>query len=217
VSKFRLATIAILAVFLLASVAGAGPLEKRHQIELKLGMWNQLENKSEVNIGTVSTTLASDGLLVGLSYGYWLKENLALNLGVEVMAVKFSNEVSVGQVSTETSEVVPILMGLKYYFANPASDESVRPFGKLSVGPFAGSQHSSEVGYGVTAETRSEVAFGGQLAAGVDFVLGHRILTGMALGYNLMADFDEPIGGSRNYSGPTFNFGFSVLLGGGVN
>lgn len=37
-------------------------------------------------------------------------------------------------------------------------------------------------------------------------------MTGITLGYNLMTDFAEPIGGSRNYSGPEFGIALSLVL-----
>lgn len=49
---------------------------------------------------------------------------------------------------------------------------------------------------------------------GVDFVLGSHFMPGIALSYNLMSDFDKPIGGSKNYGGPEFSFGISYLFGG---
>ena len=40
-------------------------------------------------------------------------------------------------------------------------------------------------------------------------------MLGARLGYNLMADFDEPLGGRDNYGGPEFNLTFSWLIGSG--
>ena len=37
----------------------------------------------------------------------------------------------------------------------------------------------------------------------------------VAVAYDLMTDFAEPIGGSSNYSGPQMALGISLLLGGG--
>jgi len=208
----------ITCLVLVATVSSsAGSLKKRHQIEFKLGMWNQTQTQVEIDITSVATSIENNGLLVGFSYGHWLEENVALTIGLDVMGAEFSTETAVRGVSTHISAVVPILMGLKYYLPRPAVESSIRPYGKLSAGPFIGSQSSTEVNLRVTVEERSEVAFGGQVAAGVDFVLGKRVLTGVALGYNLMADFDESIGGRKNYSGPTFNFGFSILIGSGAD
>ncbi len=37
----------------------------------------------------------------------------------------------------------------------------------------------------------------------------------LTVGYNLMSDFDEAVGGSRNDSGPEFSLGFGYVFGGG--
>jgi len=59
-------------------------------------------------------------------------------------------------------------------------------------------------------------AFGGQLGAGIDFILSPHFMAGIAGGYNIMADFEEPIGGSVNYGGPEFSIGLSYLFGQGL-
>jgi hypothetical protein len=115
--------------------------------------------------------------------------------------------------STEAAVVAPILFGIKYYFAQSTFNTSVRPYAKAAVGPFIGSQEKSEENItGVVIESRTEATFGGQLGGGVDFLMSRHFMTGFSLGYNLISDFDQPIGGSRNYSGPVFNFGLSVLF-----
>jgi len=89
---------------------------------------------------------------------------------------------------------------------------------KVAVGPFVGQQEKTEEGvFGVIVESRSLTVFGGQVGAGVDFILSRHFMLGVGLGYNLMADFDEPIGGSKNYSGPEFSVGLSFLFGKGTD
>jgi hypothetical protein len=60
------------------------------------------------------------------------------------------------------------------------------------------------------------VAIGGQIGAGVDFVLGRHFMIGVAVCYNALTDFKEPIGGSKNYGGPEFTIGFGYLFGKGI-
>jgi len=212
--------IAILAcTFLTLSVASnAISLEKRHLIGLRLGMWNQVANvRTEVGVGGVSTSVGSDGFLGGVSYGHWLKEDLALNISVGGMMADVETRVGLLGVSHETAAVTHILVGLKQYFPKSTYGSSVRPFVKASLGPYIGSQTRTETGLVVSVESRSEPAFGGQAGVGVDFVVGRHFLTGISVGYNLMNDFDEPIGGSKNYSGPEFSLGFSYLFGKGTD
>jgi hypothetical protein len=81
------------------------------------------------------------------------------------------------------------------------------------IGPFIGSQNETRAGLSVVAESRTETAVGGVISAGSDIRIGSRFITSAAIGYNLMTDFDRAIGGSRNYSGPEFSFGFGLVLG----
>ncbi len=215
----RLILITTCIILTLALVSSAGPLEKRHGLGLRLGMWNQVtSNRTEVGIGRVTTSTEASGFFGGLFYDHWLQENLALNITIGGILADFETKTGIAGVSTQTAFVAPILLGVKYYFPGSTLNSSVRPMVKVAVGPFIGQQERTEEGiYGVIVESRSLTVFGGQVGAGVDFILGRYFMLGVGLGYNLMSDFDEPIGGSRNYSGPEFSVGLSLLLGKGVN
>jgi hypothetical protein len=203
-------------VLALAVSADAISLEKRHQLSLRLGMWNQITDvRTEVGIGGVETSVESSGMLGGIAYGHWLEEHLALTFSVGGMALDISTNTGWTGVTTETSAIGSLLMGVKYYFAKSSLESSVRPYLKSSAGPFIGSQSRNQVGTTIVNESRTEFSFGGQFGAGVDFVTGRHFMMGFGLSYNLMTDFSEAIGGSRNYSGPEFSFEFSWLFGKG--
>ena len=215
---YKMKTIVItLSVFLVFSVvSNAGSLEKRHQLGLRLGMWNQTTDaRTEVTIGSVSTSVGSNGFIGGLSYGYGLTESFALNINIGAMFADVSTQTSVYEVSSNTSTITLILMGIKRYFPSSTYGTSVRPFVSASIGSFVGNQSGTVVrtGVDVIIESRTEAAFGGQIGAGVDFIIGDHIMTGVSLGYDLMTNFDKPIGGSKNYSGLEVIFGFSYLFG----
>jgi hypothetical protein len=203
-------------VFLtLAVVSNASSLEKKHQLGLRLGMWNQTTDaRTEVTVGSVSTSVGSNGFIGGLSYGYWLTESIALKLDIGVMFADVSTQTSIYEVSSSTSTIKLILLGVKYYFPSSSYGTSVRPFASTSIGSFVGSQSGTivRIGTDVTIESRTEAAFGGQIGAGVDFILGDHVMTEVSLGYDLMTDFNKPIGGSKNYRRPEFSFGLSYLL-----
>ena len=215
----RLALMTTCIILSLALVSSAGPLEKRHGIGIRLGMWNQVtDTRTEIGIGSVTTSVKASGFFGGMFYDHWLQENLALNIAVGGMLADFETKTDITGVSTETAFVAPILFGVKYYFPGSTLNSSARPFAKVAVGPFVGQQEKTEEAVsGVIVESRSRTAFGGQVGAGIDFILSRYFMLGVALGYNLMADFDEPIGGSRNYSGPEFSVGLSFLFGKGTD
>ncbi len=210
----------LISIFMVAASGSAGGLEKRHQIELRLGLWNQTtESRTDVRtepIGTTSISVNSSGFLGGLSYGHWLQENIALQLRAGVLTAEVETETGVYPEITQTATVTQFLLGLKFYLpqANPYS--SIRPYAGIFLGSFVGHQARIEEGGATTVNSRLEAAPGGQIAAGADFILGRRIMTSIAAGYNLMADFRQPVGGSDNYSGTEFSFGLSFLFGRGI-
>lgn len=204
-------------ILVLTSAAHAQPLAKRHQLELKIGFWNQTTDvRTTVGASGVSTSVGSSGGLGGISYGYWLEENVALNLSASGMVGDVEAEVGSSGVRALHAVVAPVLFGVKYYPFQAATNASTRPYLKVAAGPFFGAQSSATVNSSIEVEERRETVFGGQFAGGADFILGRRAMLGASVGYNLMSDFDQPIGGSTNYSGPEFAIGISLLLGSGV-
>ncbi len=208
--------VSLMALIAVASVsAAAQSLEKRHQIGLRFGVWNQLtEVRTEVGSGGVSTTVGGTGVLGGVAYGHWLKEHLALQISVSGMAARLHTEVGGSGVSTEIAVVAPLLFGMKYYFPRSTYGSSIRPFAAAGIGAMIGNQLETQSGTVVTVVARTETAVGGELGGGVDFLLSRHFLASLALGFNLMTDFSEPIGGSKNYSGPQVTLGVSFVFGG---
>lgn len=210
--------IVLVFIFVVVSSASltAQALERRHQAGIRAGWWNQVtDSRTELNEDGVSVAVGQDGAWGGVFYEHWLQENLALDFSIGGMVPDISVSAGIPGVTSETATVGHVLVGVKYYFPQSTYARSVRPFARASVGPVIGDQNTVEVGFTVSMEDRSEVALGGVLAGGVDFVLGEHFMLSAETGYNLMTDFGEPIGGSKNYSGPQFSIGFGYLFGGG--
>jgi outer membrane protein W len=210
----------VVAIAVLGSATGASAadlcLESRHQIELRLGMWNEVTDvRTEIDAGWVGSSVESSGFLGGLAYGHWLGESLALKIGASALLVSLETHTDASGEITRTAVVVPIIMGLRQYYAGSLRCAATRPFVGIGVGSFIGTQNISDVGSTITEASRTEAVFGGQVEAGIDFLLGRRVMTGLRFAYDLMSDFDQPIGGSRNYSGPEFTIGLGFLIGGG--
>jgi hypothetical protein len=110
-------TLALAVLFVAATVpATAQSLEKRHQIELRLGLWNQVNNvRTEVGVGGVSTSVGGSGFLGGLAYGHWLSEGFGLRVSVGAMAAGVDTEIDGSGVSTETAAITQLLLGMRYY------------------------------------------------------------------------------------------------------
>ena len=106
------ALVAAMTIILWHSVAAdAHSLERRHQAELKMGFWNQVTStRTEVGPGGVKTSVESSGAVGALSYGHWLKEGLALNVGVAGLTADVKSESGSSGVATETAVVASILL-----------------------------------------------------------------------------------------------------------
>lgn len=201
----------------LTAATGDISMAKRHQLCLRVGMWNQTTDSRIVTEEQgITTSVGANGVLGGLAYGNWLQENLALTFAINGMALDVKTGTGASGVISKTSAVSSMLMGVKYYFVNSSLTRAVRPYAKGSAGPFIGSQSSETVGTSVVVESRTEFAFGGQIGAGLDFITGRNFMMGIGGAYNVMSDFGNEIGGSKNFSGPEFAFEFSWLFGKGV-
>lgn len=209
-----------LALTMLAAVM-AGPtaaqtLANRHLIELRMGAWNQVtDNRTEVGPGGVVTSVGAAGFIGGIGYGFGLREDLALRIGVGAMAASVDTDVGLSRVTTEVAVVSPLLVGLRFYLTGSTPTSSARPFIGASVGTFIGNQQRTVTGATFTIEERTEAALGFEVGGGVDILIGERLLLSVLLAYDGMTDFDRPIGGSENYSGPQMSVGFGFLFGGG--
>lgn len=162
--------------------------------------------------------MGSNGFLGGVSYSYFLKEHIALNFTAGLMNANVNVEASIGSVSAVESKVLFALFGGKYYFPKSTYNKNIRPYVKAAVGNFSGSQSGTQITIlGINDISRTKNAIGSHLGGGIEYFISNKILAGISLGYNMMADFDKPIGGSDNYSGPEFSFCISALLGKTVN
>ena len=218
-----MSTIKLPVTFVLLAVAAsthtsAQSLDKRHQIELRLGGWSQVtDSRTAVGPGGVETTVSSNGFIGGLAYGHWLQEDLAFRISAGMMAASMDVEASVSGVDTEFAAVLPFLVGMRYYLPKSTRREQFRPFLGIGAGTFVGGQEITRTGFVVVVESRTEVAFGAEFEAGVGILLSRKVMATVALAYDLMTDFEHPIGGSSNYSGPQMTLGISLLMGGRTN
>lgn len=193
----------------------AQTLEKRHQIELRMGGWSQVtDNRTEVGPTGVTTTVGSRGFIGGIAYGHWLKEDLAFRISAGVLAANIDVQSTVSGVDTDFAAVFPLLFGMRLYFPGSTRGEQFRPFVGAGVGTIVGRQEIVQVGTTMLTESRAETAFGGEAEAGICILLSERVMATAAVAYELMTDFEHPIGGSKNYSGPQMTLGLSLLLGG---
>jgi outer membrane protein W len=106
------------------------------------------------------------------------------------------------------------MFGIRFYPVSSALTP-LRPYVSAGIGPYLGIQSEKEVNDDIVANVKTLGSFGGYLGGGVDIQMGRHLMAGIHVGYNVMADFAEPIGLDRNYNGVAVSAGLSVLLGKG--
>jgi hypothetical protein len=200
--------------FLSGSVVlgGSNSLRGRSAIDLNLGLWHESKVGNEISTTGVSSIAKTSGFLGGLSYAYWVQEDLSVGLSAGVLAGEATSSVGINGTSQRTNAVVPVLLGVRYYVGESSWDSPVKPFLSLGLGPFIGVEAKNEL---FVQESHSEAVLGTRLGGGIDFLLGQSFKLGANLGYDLMTDFSTPIGARRNYNGPDFSLSVGFLFGGG--
>ena len=85
----------------------------------------------------------------------------------------------------------------------------MRPYISGSLGMYVGSEAKNNL---ISQQVHSEAAMGGRAGIGIDFLVSNHFTLGANLGYNLMANFSEPIGGRENFNGGDFSFQLSYIF-----
>ncbi|MGA9363417.1 MAG: outer membrane beta-barrel protein [Bacteroidota bacterium] len=192
-------------------LAGSSTLKGRSTIELSIGLWHESKVSNEISTAGIISTAKTSGFLGGLSYAYWVQEDLSVGISGGALAGEATSSVSTRGISQRASAVVPVLLGLRYYVGESSAESPVRPFLSVGLGPFIGVEAKNEP---FLQESHSEAALGTRLGGGIDFLLGQSFKLGASVGYDLMTDFSTPIGARKNYNGPDFSLGVGLVFGG---
>ncbi len=201
-----------------AATVHADPLERRSRVELRVGFWNLGRDRVVTRVGPMGTEMtAGNGNIVGgLAYGYWVKEDLSVQISFSVVGAEWRSSVSSMNVSQYTAAVLPILFGVRYYLPKSTLKKAARPYLTAGAGPYIGGETGSEVSGRVVQSTRTTGSFGGHVGGGLDVQVSRHFMLGVDAGYNFMKDFSEPVGGRENYNGFELGVGISFLFGGGI-
>ncbi len=183
-------------------------LSRRSALNLHVGFWRG-SAASTISPGGVRAEVKAGSFIGGLQYAYWMKEDLAITVSAGLLTGKVTSTVSLLSVTQQASSVASVLLGVKYYPFQSAADDHVRLYLAGAVGPYVGSEESNTI---LAQESRTETAFGGRLGAGVDFFLSNHFTLGLNAGYNLMTNFEAPIGARSNYDGGDLSFGIGYIF-----
>jgi hypothetical protein len=188
-----------------------GILTGRSRLELRLGSVSPGPREAQAG-AAVRTTAGTWGLLLGLTYARMLPHNLAITVGATVLSTKVDIQIGSG-VTAETLTLTSLLAGVRRYGHPYPALGGLRPYLTATAGVFVGSVDQQSVHTGVAVRAGSMGSAGGQLGVGADLQFSRRTMLGLQASYNLMLDFEEELGGRRNYTGPELHVGVSYLFG----
>ncbi len=184
-------------------------LSERSAIGINLGMYSGSKASNISAINGMKTEVMASGFSGGVFFQYWLQEDLALKLNAGMLTGNAKVSVNIANVSEQASSVMPITLGLNYYLLSIIKNDAVRPYFTAAVGMYVGNEAKNSI---LSQQVHSENAFGGKAGAGVDFILGNHFILGANAGYNLMSNFENPVGGNKNYNGAEFLFQFEYVF-----
>jgi hypothetical protein len=209
--SIRNTLIVVMAIILFGNVSVAQDysLKGRSALELNIGFWGGGKSSNAVSATGFQSESKTNGLLGNLQYSRWIQEQLSVTIGLGFLAGETRSTASVFEVGQRASAVVPLLVGVNYYFINPGPEDAVRPFISAAIGSYIGSEASNTI---VSQNDHSEAAFGGRFGAGIDFLLSNHVKLGINAGYNLMSDFNTPVGARYNYNGTDASIGIGYIF-----
>lgn len=177
-----------------------GPLVGRWRLGLIIGKHGVGIESPDEPTGLVIVRAGSKDLLLGLGFGRWLREDLAL--GLDVLMLEGDAAVDVGyEVSASAIAITTMRIGMKKYGPGSLLRTPFRPFLSMDVQVTLGSHDWTTSGIeGVETGAETLGAFGVVLGTGADVMLGRHALLGTKVAYAALTDFPEPLAGRSNYS-----------------
>jgi len=186
------------------SINGSNDYPK-HSVDLRISFWKNSQTAVSVGFHGVSVETGTGGISGRIMYNYYPNSTYSFNVSAGVM----NTEVKVKTLSTYTSTVIPIMMGMKYFFVDSPGSNLFRPYISGSIGGLFGTESATGI---LNVYTHTETAIGASAGIGSDIILGSLVKLHADISYNLFTDFSEEIGSRKNYSGPEFSFGIGFMF-----
>jgi hypothetical protein len=178
-------------------------LAGRHTIFFNGGVKTNSNSTVSITSGTIE---AKTGFLGGVNYGYWFNEQWALTAGIRM----FGSATTIKLFNIETSSVIPVLVGIRFYPTAFALGDIGRAYAAISLGEYFGSATQTKNLFHV--ENIEESVFGGEAAVGVDLFIASWCKVGPQLSYLFLDDYKEILGLKKNLSGIAFSVEFGFVL-----
>jgi outer membrane protein W len=181
-----------------AAFAQEYSLKGRSALEINMGFRGGVNASNTMTTKGIQSEAKTNGFLGGIQYSHWIQEHLSATISAGFLAGEATSSVSFSGTYQRSSVIIPVLIGVNYYFFNPDQEDAVRPFVSAAIGPYIGSETNNTL---LSQNVHSETAWGGRFGAGIDFILGNHIKLGADAGYNVMTTFGNTIGAKSNYNG----------------
>jgi outer membrane protein W len=204
-----LGVVVAIVIFSAISFSQDFSLTGRSALELNFGFWGGAKASNSLTIHGIQSEANTNGFSGTLLYSHWIQEQLSVTLSAGFLAGEASSTISPMTVNQRASAIVPILLGVKYYFLSPAQDDAVRPFVSTALGVYIGSEASNTI---VTQNAHTETVYGGQFGLGLDFLLSNHFKMCVSARYNMMSDFSTPVGARSNYNGAEASIGIGYIF-----
>lgn len=188
----------------------------RNRLELQFGMWragSSSDSTPKVSVGTDSTDF-----LCGIRYTRFVREDFSITLGAEVLP-KTTDLVTESEAFTGSMAVVAVPLGVRW---NPMRgdlrSQAVKPYLTVGFGPVLGSSSGVSTNHSsVFVGNKNAATVAGFFGAGADVLTGRWLSLSVSAGYCRMADFSQPIGSRKNYSGLQVSVGIGWVFGKGYD
>lgn len=204
-----------IALFVLATTTNivfsqVAPLKGSSALELNLGLWNEIQAGQQISFAGIKQSAKASGFVGGLTYGYWMRENLEITIAASLLSSEASSTITFPvSVQQRSNSVVSFLFGMRYFVPQPEPEDHVRPYIAFGVGSFVGSEAENSI---LAQSAHTESVVGGRLGVGLDALLGSWFKLGVNMGYNIMADFKTPVGARNNFNGYDMSVGFGFVF-----
>ena len=195
-----------------------GTLRGSSAFEVNIGLWNEIHAGQQVSVNGISQSAKASGFVGGMTYCYWMRENMAVTFSGSLLSVEATTNVNLIGIETgailnstrqTANSVISVLIGMRYYLPQPEPEDRVRPFVAVGIGSYIGSEAQNSL---FSQSARSESVIGGRFGVGLDALLGRWFKLGVNVGYNVMSDFKTPVGARNNFNGYDMSFGFGFVF-----
>src|SRR3990172_3736400 len=95
-------TLVLLLCFILSvpvAMAGGHSLKGRSSVELNIGFWHESKVGNEISRTGITSTARSSGFIGGLSFSYWLQEELSLSASIGLLSGEATSSVTLSGAS----------------------------------------------------------------------------------------------------------------------